>query len=80
MHPPLCICILPPHGIVAAPTWHPWSPGHLLPNALPHTTCRMHSCVACSAYLTRLGTLKHRAYVAGDWTLTLLFGRDISRW
>ncbi|KAI7835537.1 hypothetical protein COHA_010565 [Chlorella ohadii] len=33
-----------------------------------------------SAYLTRLGTLKHRAYVAGDWTLTLLFGRDISRW
>lgn len=34
----------------------------------------------CSAYLTRLGTLKHRAYVAGDWTLTLLFGRDISRW
>lgn len=33
-----------------------------------------------SAYLTRLGTLKHRMYVAGDWALTLLFGRDISRW
>ncbi|KAL4457622.1 hypothetical protein ABPG75_012487 [Micractinium tetrahymenae] len=33
-----------------------------------------------SAYLTRLGTMKHRLYVAGDWTLTLLFGRDISRW
>jgi NADH:ubiquinone reductase (non-electrogenic) len=33
-----------------------------------------------SAYLTRLGTLKHRLYVAGDWALTLLFGRDISRW
>ena len=35
---------------------------------------------ARSAYLTRLGTWKHRAYVAGNWTLTLLFGRDISRW
>ena len=33
-----------------------------------------------SAYLTKLGTLKHRMYVAGDWTLTLLFGRDTSRW
>ncbi|EFN58862.1 hypothetical protein CHLNCDRAFT_140737 [Chlorella variabilis] len=33
-----------------------------------------------SAYLTRLGTMKHRMYVAGDWALTLLFGRDISRW
>ncbi len=72
-----------------------------------------------SAYLTRLGTMKHRFYVAGgwrvggrqsprgpaaagmqlrrsavfiqschrpgapcagDWALTLLFGRDISRW
>jgi hypothetical protein len=29
----------------------------------------------CSAYLTRLGTMKHRMYVAGDWALTLLFGR-----
>ncbi|KAL4421702.1 hypothetical protein ABPG77_010646 [Micractinium sp. CCAP 211/92] len=33
-----------------------------------------------SAYLTRLGTMKHRLYVAGDWMLTLMFGRDISRW
>jgi NAD(P)-dependent dehydrogenase (short-subunit alcohol dehydrogenase family) len=29
----------------------------------------------CSAYLTRLGTMKHRMYVAGDWALTLLIGR-----
>lgn len=28
-----------------------------------------------SAYLTRIGTLKHRLYVASNWTLTLLFGR-----
>ena len=28
-----------------------------------------------SAYLTRIGTLKHRLYVATNWTLTLLFGR-----
>ncbi|KAI3436606.1 hypothetical protein D9Q98_006023 [Chlorella vulgaris] len=33
-----------------------------------------------SAYLTRLGTFKHRSYVAGDWLLTLIYGRDISRW
>ena len=33
-----------------------------------------------SAYLTRLGSLKARLYVAGNWTMTLLFGRDISRW
>lgn len=33
-----------------------------------------------SAYLTRLGSMKHRAYVASNWTLSLLFGRDISRW
>lgn len=33
-----------------------------------------------SAYLTRLGTVKARLYVATNWTLTLLFGRDISRW
>lgn len=33
-----------------------------------------------SAYLTRLGTWKHRLYVACNWTLTLVFGRDISRW
>jgi hypothetical protein len=28
-----------------------------------------------SAYLTRLGTMKHRLYVMTNWTLTLLFGR-----
>jgi NADH:ubiquinone reductase (non-electrogenic) len=33
-----------------------------------------------SAYLTRLGTLKARLYVMTNWTLTLMFGRDISRW
>lgn len=33
-----------------------------------------------SAYLTRLGTVKARLYVMTNWTLTLLFGRDISRW
>jgi NADH:ubiquinone reductase (non-electrogenic) len=33
-----------------------------------------------SAYLTRLGSLKKRIEVAVDWTLTLLFGRDTSRW
>lgn len=33
-----------------------------------------------SAYLTRLGTLKARLYVATNWTLTLLFGRDTSHW
>ena len=33
-----------------------------------------------SAYLTRLGTLKARLYVAGNWTMTLLFGRDVNRW
>lgn len=33
-----------------------------------------------SAYLTRLGTLKARLYVVTNWTLSLLFGRDISRW
>ena len=32
-----------------------------------------------SAYLTRLGTMKGRLYVATNWTLTLLFGRDISQ-
>lgn len=33
-----------------------------------------------SAYLTRLGTIKARLYVAMNWTMTMLFGRDISRW
>lgn len=33
-----------------------------------------------SAYLTRLGSFKKRIEVAVDWTLTLLFGRDTSRW
>lgn len=33
-----------------------------------------------SAYLTRLGSFKARLYVATNWTMTLLFGRDISRW
>eukprot|EP00887_Chlorella_sp_A99_P002787 scaffold6.g2787.t1 len=33
-----------------------------------------------SAYLTRLGRWKHRLFVASNWTLTKLFGRDTSRW
>lgn len=33
-----------------------------------------------SAYLTRLGTWRARLQVAFDWTVTLLFGRDLSRW
>ncbi|KAF6256151.1 pyridine nucleotide-disulfide oxidoreductase-domain-containing protein, partial [Scenedesmus sp. NREL 46B-D3] len=33
-----------------------------------------------SAYLTRLGTFRARIQVAFDWTITLLFGRDLSRW
>ncbi|KAK9817823.1 hypothetical protein WJX72_002730 [[Myrmecia] bisecta] len=33
-----------------------------------------------SAYLTRLATLRNRIYVALNWTTTLLFGRDVSRW
>ena len=33
-----------------------------------------------SAYLTRLGNFRKRIEVAGNWTLTLLFGRDTSRW
>ena len=33
-----------------------------------------------SAYLTRLGSFKARVYVAFNWTVTLIFGRDISRW
>ena len=72
----------------SAATLHYGSPYLVRPGTLSHlafafqcpASHRMHSCVVCSAYLTRLGTLKHRAYVAGDWTLTLLFGRDISRW
>lgn len=30
-----------------------------------------------SAYLTRLGTLKHRLYVMSDWTMSLIFGRCV---
>ena len=33
-----------------------------------------------SAYLTRLGSLRNRLYVAFNWTITLLIGRDLSRW
>ena len=33
-----------------------------------------------SAYLTRLGSIRNRIIVAFDWTMTLLFGRDMSRW
>ena len=33
-----------------------------------------------SAYLTRLGSISKRLAVAFDWTTTLLFGRDLSRW
>lgn len=33
-----------------------------------------------SAYLTRLGTMKHRLYVMSDWTMSLIFGRDVSQW
>lgn len=33
-----------------------------------------------SAYLTRLGTWKARLFVMTNWTMTLIFGRDVSRW
>ncbi|KAK9906340.1 hypothetical protein WJX75_000240 [Coccomyxa subellipsoidea] len=33
-----------------------------------------------SAYLTRLGTVRNRLYVMLDWTIALLFGRDVSAW
>ncbi|GIL90035.1 hypothetical protein Vretimale_18104 [Volvox reticuliferus] len=33
-----------------------------------------------SAYLTRLGSIPKRLAVAFDWTVTMLFGRDLSRW
>lgn len=33
-----------------------------------------------SAYLTRLGSIPKRMAVAFDWTVTMLFGRDLSRW
>lgn len=33
-----------------------------------------------SAYLTRLGSFRARLVVAFNWTMTLLFGRDMSRW
>ena len=32
-----------------------------------------------SAYLTRLGNTRNRVYVAMNWTMALIFGRDISR-
>lgn len=33
-----------------------------------------------SAYMTRLGSWRNRLYVAFNWTLTLILGRDLSRW
>ena len=33
-----------------------------------------------SAYLTRLGNVRNRLYVMLDWTIALLFGRDVSAW
>ncbi|KAG2447458.1 hypothetical protein HYH02_007781 [Chlamydomonas schloesseri] len=33
-----------------------------------------------SAYLTRLGSIPKRLAVAFDWSITMLFGRDLSRW
>jgi len=33
-----------------------------------------------SAYLTRLGSIRARMVVAFNWTMTILFGRDMSRW
>jgi NADH:ubiquinone reductase (non-electrogenic) len=33
-----------------------------------------------SAYLTRLGSIQKRLSVAFSWTITLIFGRDMSRW
>ncbi|GBF90543.1 internal alternative NAD(P)H-ubiquinone oxidoreductase, mitochondrial-like [Raphidocelis subcapitata] len=33
-----------------------------------------------SAYLTRLGSMRNRMMVAFDWTITMLLGRDVSRW
>ena len=30
-----------------------------------------------SAYLTRLGNMRNRLYVAFNWTLTFLLGRDV---
>lgn len=33
-----------------------------------------------SAYLTRLGSLRNRMRVVSDWLVTMLLGRDMSRW
>ena len=33
-----------------------------------------------SAYLTRLGNMRNRLYVMMNWTMSLIFGRDVSRW
>lgn len=33
-----------------------------------------------SAYLTRLGRMQNRIYVMMNWTMALLFGRDMTRW
>ncbi|KAG2422820.1 hypothetical protein HXX76_015764 [Chlamydomonas incerta] len=33
-----------------------------------------------SAYLTRLGSIPKRLAVAFDWSMTMIFGRDLSRW
>mmetsp|Transcript_17718 Transcript_17718/g.49590 ORF Transcript_17718/g.49590 Transcript_17718/m.49590 type:complete len:132 (+) Transcript_17718:107-502(+) len=33
-----------------------------------------------SAYLTRLGPFRNRLYVMVNWSTSMLFGRDVSRW
>ncbi|KAK9843007.1 hypothetical protein WJX74_005543 [Apatococcus lobatus] len=33
-----------------------------------------------SAYLTKLGSWRNRFFTAGNWFMTTLFGRDVSRW
>jgi len=33
-----------------------------------------------SAYLTRLTLMRNRLSLMVDWTATLLFGREVSRW
>ncbi len=40
---------------------------------------KLHVCGA-SAYLTRLGNMRNRLYVMMNWTMSLIFGRDVSRW
>ena len=33
-----------------------------------------------SAYLTKLGSWRNRFFTVGNWLMTTLFGRDVSRW